>query len=382
MPARDPVETHAGVVSEAGPQRDARRHPPARRHARRHAGPPGRRRRCWTWWNGCAGSRGAARRTAAAAHADELAAAAAHGSTCRRRCCWPAPSPRSSSWPTSPSSSTARGSYRAPASRRRPAAAARRAAATPTPTANGCCACWRRTELRPVFTAHPTEASRQSVLRTLRRVADLLGRPRLPTTDAADRRLAELVDLLWLTDELRPGKPTPVDEARAVTYYLDQLSRTVLPELLDDLDAQLRGAGIEPPPDLRPDPARLLGRRRPGRQPQRLAGGHHGRAAALRRPRDALPDRRRRRADRGAGGLHPGRRDRRSSKQSLGRDREALPEVHDRYIRLNAEEPYRLKCSYIRARLQNTHDRIAAGHPHRAGAATTSAPTGTSTSSS
>jgi len=36
------------------------------------------------------------------------------------------------------------------------------------------------------------------------------------------------------------------------------------------------------------------------------------------------------------------------------------PAVRD--IRLNAEEPYRLKCSYIKARLQGTHDRVAAGN--------------------
>ena len=50
-----------------------------------------------------------------------------------------------------------------------------------------------------------------------------------------------------------------------------------------------------------------------------------------------------------------------------GADREALPEVYERFIRLNAEEPYRLKCSYIRTRLENTHDRIAAGRPHQDG---------------
>ena len=43
---------------------------------------------------------------------------------------------------------------------------------------------------------------------------------------------------------------------------------------------------------------------------------------------------------------------------SLARDRRALPDVHDRFIRLNAHEPYRLKLSYIRARLLNTRTRL------------------------
>jgi phosphoenolpyruvate carboxylase len=73
-----------------------------------------------------------------------------------------------------------------------------------------------RTELRPVFTAHPTEASRQSVLATLRRIADLLVSKAASTI--VEPRLAELIDLLWLTDELRAGKASPVVEARAVTY--------------------------------------------------------------------------------------------------------------------------------------------------------------------
>ncbi len=46
---------------------------------------------------------------------------------------------------------------------------------------------------------------------------------------------------------------------------------------------------------------------------------------------------------------------------SLEADRTALPDVYDRYIGLDSEEPYRLKCSYIRQRLRNTRARLAAG---------------------
>jgi phosphoenolpyruvate carboxylase len=216
-----------------------------------------------------------------------------------------------------------------------------------------------RTELRPVFTAHPTEASRQSVLATLRRVADQLTDP--ATTD---RRLAELIDLLWLTDELRTGKPTPVDETRAVTYYLDQLARTVLPGVLDDLDAQLRGAGLEPPPDLRPI---RLGTWVGGDRDGNPNVSSSVTMDALRLYADRALRYQMEVVDQLIEELSVSTRIAGISGElqaCLAADREALPQVYERFIRLNAEEPYRLKCSYIRTRLENTHERIAAGRPH------------------
>ncbi|MGB0190386.1 MAG: phosphoenolpyruvate carboxylase, partial [Nocardioides sp.] len=101
-----------------------------------------------------------------------------------------------------------------------------------------------RVEYRPVFTAHPTESTRRTVLRLLRKVAATIAAAedprRRPGDDArTERRLAELVDLLWQTDELRIAKPQPTDEARTALYYLAQIAQHVIPGLMEELQHQL-----------------------------------------------------------------------------------------------------------------------------------------------
>src|SRR4051794_21284843 len=52
---------------------------------------------------------------------------------------------------------------------------------------------------------------------------------------------------------------------------------------------------------------------------------------------------------------------------NLERDAQALPITYAAVRRLNAEEPYRLKLSFVRVRLQRTRDRLGAGTPHEPG---------------
>jgi len=103
--------------------------------------------------------------------------------------------------------------------------------------------------VRPVFTAHPTEAARRSVLSKVGAIAELLDADESPSKG---RRLAEMVDLLWQTDELRLGRPEPLDEAMNALYYLDDLFRVTVPEVLDDFAHELERLGVRVSPTSRP----------------------------------------------------------------------------------------------------------------------------------
>ena len=104
-----------------------------------------------------------------------------------------------------------------------------------------------------VLTAHPTQAQRRTVLRTHRRIADLLARrDRSDLThderDEALRALRGQVSSLWQTDEIRRRRPTPVEEARAGLVTIEQVLWDALPESLREMDRALRqvcGRGLE-----------------------------------------------------------------------------------------------------------------------------------------
>ena len=227
-----------------------------------------------------------------------------------------------------------------------------------------------RLELRLVLTAHPTEAVRHSILTKRRRLAELLEQRTAARATEDDRRrakreIAEVVDLIWQTDDLRQTRPTPADEARAVVFYLDELFGAVLPDLLDDLSAHLTRLGVELAPRARPvhfgtwvggdrdgNPTvtpevtlQVLGEQRKLALRNLTAAMEHLVSTLSTSTRIA--------------GISP------ALEVSLAADKEVLPEVFARYGGLNAEEPYRLKCSYVLQRLLNTRRRLEEGAPPR-----------------
>jgi phosphoenolpyruvate carboxylase len=251
----------------------------------------------------------------------------------------------------------------------------------------------RRLAVRPVFTAHPTEAARRSILAKLRAVADELdaeaatfalyggdlgagvgsteGGPEASAgvgrrqSYRSDRRLAELIDGLWQTDELRLDRPDPTDEARNAVYYLRDLYAEAAPQVLTDLTDMLGRFGVDLPAVARPlSFGTWIGGDRDGnpyvtpkvtREVLLIQHEHGIQASEL--ALDALIEE-----------LSMSRRLRPVSldlSASLAQDLDALGSTVDqRFRRVNAEEPYRLKVRCMKAKLANTRARLAAGTAH------------------
>ena len=215
--------------------------------------------------------------------------------------------------------------------------------------------------VRPVFTAHPTEASRRSVLSKLAHISDLL---EAPAGRVRDARLSEAIDLLWQTDELRVERPLVIDEAVNALYYLDDLFRLTVPEVLDEFAAEVSRLGVTIPPTAKPlSFGTWIGGDRDGnpnvtpdvtRETIVVQVGH-----AIRVISEAMSQLRQ--------SLSVSTRIINVSqelKDSVERDLANIPEFEARYRRLNAREPYRLKTTAIVHRLELTRKRHAAGAPH------------------
>ncbi|MFI5429444.1 phosphoenolpyruvate carboxylase [Aeromicrobium sp. UC242_57] len=132
-----------------------------------------------------------------------------------------------------------------------------------------------RLEYRPVFTAHPTEASRRTVLRLLRKVAETIHEmedPRRPASQvpADERRLPpRLVDLIWQTDELRVVQPSPRTRPARRSTALRSIASEVVPSCWPSSTGSWVVSRRRPAGDGPAVAIRHLGGRRPRRKSQR-----------------------------------------------------------------------------------------------------------------
>src|SRR5580698_9757278 len=109
----------------------------------------------------------------------------------------------------------------------------------------------RRVLVVPVFTAHPTEAARRTVMFKRRRIGEFLeALDRIPIPEQDLARLEEMVlaeiTSLWQTDEVRSRRPTVYDEIKMGLDYYDVSIFETLPSLYREIDEAIHESyGVE-----------------------------------------------------------------------------------------------------------------------------------------
>ncbi len=233
-------------------------------------------------------------------------------------------------------------------------------------------------DVRPVLTAHPTESTRSTLLGLQARVADdLLARETAPQDEVRliEQALEGEVELLWLTSEVRQDRPSVLDEVSSALWYLE----TRLLDAGEHMQSALAVA-FEEEFSRSADSFRVaiplrfgtwVGGDRDGnpyvtpeitvataRRASHVILGRYGAAlddltrrlslsAEIAPPTTALVD-------------------------SIDHDRRLLPLVWKKNRRRNADEPLRLKLSFMAARIEATRRLVAsrdAGRPRKETAA-------------
>jgi phosphoenolpyruvate carboxylase len=223
-----------------------------------------------------------------------------------------------------------------------------------------------RLDVRPVLTAHPTESTRRTLLALQARVADLLLQRELtagPRRGGIEDALEGEIELLWLTAEVRHDRPSVMDEVSTGLWYLET---RLLAASAHAHDALVRA--FEAEFGTRSEALELASPLRIGSW---MGGDRDGNpfvtpeitVAAARRASHVILGRYRRvleglieRLSLSARVAAPTE----ALRASLRSDQELLPDVWRANRARNAEEPVRLKLSFMAARVDASRRLVAA----------------------
>jgi phosphoenolpyruvate carboxylase len=228
----------------------------------------------------------------------------------------------------------------------------------------------RKVKVTPVFTAHPTEVARRTVLLKRRRIGKELQRlDRLPLGDADAARLeaAVLAEItaLWQTDEVRLEKPLVSDEIRmGLDHYPMSLFET-LPRLYEELGNALREVygGNPQVPEVLSFGSWIGGDRdgNPFVTPETTR-------EALQRARNTIVGHYVTEVQRALEQLSPSRQQVSVSQElqaQLAKYSIQIGDEHSRLARISATELYRRFLNFVLIRLQYTREEISGGKGYR-----------------
>ena len=234
----------------------------------------------------------------------------------------------------------------------------------------------RQIQITPVFTAHPTEVARQTVLLKRRRITKQLERlDHLPLTpqdaEICENNMRAEVTSLWQTDEVRLTKPTVDDEIRMGLRYFRLSLFDTLPRIYEEIVESFRDVyGLELDESSVPNIVHFgswIGGDRDGNPLVRPHSIRHAlemaRAVILREYLDdveALSDR-----------LSSSRRQTAISEDLLARlhhYERTIPGVHLAWGPHNQAESYRRFLSYIFHKLRHTREAVDAPASYRSAA--------------
>lgn len=226
-----------------------------------------------------------------------------------------------------------------------------------------------RVSIELVFTAHPSEAQRRTVLDKHRHLAHLLTRRErselVPEERTRlDEALREQVTLLWQTDEIRSEKPRVGDEVKNTLFYLEEVLFPLVPLFYEAFEREAKaafGEGVRVPSsvlhfgswvgadmDGNPNVTPEVTLDTAYAQASRLAGHY---LAELDKLGETLSQSTKRVAVSG------------ELLASLEHDAQAMPAFAAQLEAITKNEPYRKKVRFARARLEATrHALLEARH--------------------